>query len=137
MNDTPNSMPGSHRVDAPVNSFNVQKVLNSLRCWWKIATPIALLLAVGVGGVAYYLHTPTYTADAWLLIKEKPEIILRPLESDSQRFIQNQMEFIRIPRLLSQLAQKPAFLATPELKDEQDVAAVLGKKLQIKQRGHS
>lgn len=127
----------SHSIGAPANSFNVQKVLNAVRCWWKIAAPIALLLAVAAGGIVFYLHQPTYTAEAWILIKEKPEVILRSLETDSKRFIYNQMEFIRSHRLLSPLAQKPAILATPELKDEQDVASALGRKIQIRQRGLS
>ena len=71
------------------------------------------------------------------MIKEKPDFIVRNLDTDSRRFIPNQMEFIRSPKLLGQLAQKPAILATPELKDEPDVALALGRKIQIKQRGQS
>src|ERR1041384_5507882 len=88
--------------------FTVYTLLIALRCWWKIATPIALLLAVGAGAIAYYLHKPTYTSDAWLLIKEKPDVILRSLDTESRRFIENHMEIIRSPRLLSKLTQKPA-----------------------------
>lgn len=121
---------------APIQ-FNVHTVLLALRCWWKIIVPIALLFAGAAGAGVYLLHTPSYTADAWLLIKEKQVILHRDAHADSARFIQNQIEIIRSPRLLGPLASKPAILSTPELDDLQDVTFGLAKRISIKPRGQS
>src|SRR5438874_2205345 len=101
--------------------FTVQTVVVALRCWWKVMTPVALLCALVAGGITYLLHTPKYTSEAWLLIKDKPDVILRQIETGPQRFIQNQLEIIRSPRLLGPLASNPEIVDTPELRDEQDI----------------
>jgi polysaccharide biosynthesis transport protein len=119
------------------NSFSYHTVLLALRCWWRIAIPISLLLACGGAGGVYLLHKPKYTADAWLLIREKREPILGDVRSDSKAFIQNQMEFIRSPFLLGPLTANPKVVATPELVRELDVTQALAQKLSIKQRGKS
>lgn len=117
--------------------FSVRTVVVALRCWWKVATPVALLLAIAAGFAVYFLHKPKYTADAWLLIKDKPDVILREVASDSQRFIQNQMEIIRSPRLLGPLASDPKIVSTPELRKEVDVTRALASRLKITPRGES
>jgi len=46
-------------------------VLNALRRWWLIATPLALLLATIAGAVVYLLFEPVYEAAAWFKIEER------------------------------------------------------------------
>jgi len=104
---------------------------------WKGILLTVLLLAVSLGAVAYFLRKPTYTSEAWLLIKEKPDVILKSLDLDSKQFTTTQLEVIRSPLLLSPLTQKPAILATPELQHESDAALALGKRIAITRRGES
>jgi len=92
---------------------------------------------VTIGGVVWFLRKPTYTADAWLLIKERSDVVLKSLDLDTKQFVSTQFEMIRSPQLLGPLAQNPAIRATPELQHESDVALAIGRRLQIKQRGQS
>jgi polysaccharide biosynthesis transport protein len=124
-------------AESTLLQFTVSTLLVALRCWWKIVTPLAVVCALTAAGAVYLLHTPTYTADAWLLIKEKPDVILREIDRGPQRFIQNQLEIIRSPRLLGPLASNPEIVATPELRLEQDVARALAKRIKTTPRGES
>lgn len=117
--------------------FTAGTVLVALRCWWKVITPVALICALAAASFVYFLHKPTYTADAWLLIKEKPDVILREIDQGPQRFIQNQLEIIRSPRLLGPLASNPEIVATPELREELDIVRVLAKRIKIAPKGDS
>lgn len=118
-------------------AFSIHSVLNALRCWWKIATPIALLLAAGASGGVYYLHKPQYTASCELLIKEKADVILRALDTDSKKFINNQIEIIKSQRLLSPLVSKPEIVSTPELAEDDDKVAALARRIKVSQKGQS
>ena len=53
------------------SQFNVGTVLNALRYWWKVVTPIGLMLAAAVTTAICYQHKPLYTAEAWLMIKDR------------------------------------------------------------------
>jgi len=123
--------------DATLMQFTWRTVVVAMRCWWKLAVPAALACALGAASLVYCLHTPKYTADAWLLIKNKPDVILREVDPGSQRFIQNQLEIIRSPRLLGPLAGNPEIAATPEFRYEQDITRALARKLKTMPRGES
>jgi succinoglycan biosynthesis transport protein ExoP len=118
-------------------AFNIHSVLNALRCWWKIAAPMALLLAAAASGVVYYLHKPQYTATCELLIKEKPDVILKALNADSKKYINNQVEIIKSQRLLGPLLSKPEIASTPELAKEEDKVAALARLIKVAQKAQS
>jgi polysaccharide biosynthesis transport protein len=111
--------------------------LVAVRCWWKATIPAATILAITAAIAVYALHKPKYTADAWLLIKSKPDVILREVDSGSQRFIQNQLEILRSPRLLAPLASDSEIASTPELRKERDLVAALAHQVRIYSRGES
>jgi succinoglycan biosynthesis transport protein ExoP len=131
------SVSQSTTTPALQSQFNIHTVLVALRRWWRIAVPMSVLLAAGAVAAVYLLHKPIYTADAWLLLTERPSILDPKARPESQRFIQNQMEFIRSERLLGPLASKPAILSTPELVGKEDVVRELAKRISIKPRGQS
>lgn len=116
---------------------NLRTVVVALRCWWKLITPVAVVLALVAASAVYLLHRPVYTADAWLLIKDKPDVILREIDRGPQRFLQNQLEIVRSPRLLGALAGNPEIVATPELRYEVDIVQALAKRIGISPRGDS
>lgn len=124
-------------TDPTLLHFTWRTLVVAMRCWWKVVVPASTVCAVAAGGVIYLLQKPQYTADAWLLIKDKPDIILREVEAGSQKFIQNQLEIIRSPRLLGPLAANPKIAATPELRYEQDIARALARRLKTTPRGDS
>src|SRR5687768_14364926 len=85
--------------------FSMQTVLVAARCWWKIATPLGLLLAVAAGGAVFYFTQPTYTGQAWLIIKPYRESMFEPvLREDPLKFIANQLELMRSPLITDPLA---------------------------------
>jgi polysaccharide biosynthesis transport protein len=135
MNSTSHESPRKSEITIP--PFTVSTVLNAVRCWWKVMTPIALLLAAGAGAAVFYFHKPSYTAKASLLILERPNVILRDVNTDSKRFIQNQKQFLLSKTVLGSLAQKPGVLAAPELAGEEDVLAALARRITFVQSEQS
>lgn len=124
-------------ADPTLLQFTWRTVVVALRCWWKAVVPAAIACALAAAGLVYLLHKPKYTSDAWLLIKNKPDVILREIDSGSQRFIQNQLEIIRSPRLLGPLASNPEIAATPEFRHEQDITRALARNLKTMPKGES
>ncbi|NLF08226.1 MAG: hypothetical protein GX594_09635, partial [Pirellulaceae bacterium] len=51
--------------------LTVHFVLSALRRWWKVAMPVALVLAVGGAAVVYFMFEPVYEASAWLQFEER------------------------------------------------------------------
>jgi len=119
-----------------VGAFSFASVLNALRCWWKLATPFAILFAIAGGWAIYYLHVPQYTAFCELLIKEKTTV-LKPTPIDTKKFINNQVEIMRSQRLLSQLLSRPELMSTPELIKEDDKVAALARRIKVTPKGQS
>jgi succinoglycan biosynthesis transport protein ExoP len=119
-------------------SFSYETVFLALRCWWKVIFPASLLMGLGTAAALWYFHKPQYTADAWLMIREdRPPVLDATVFADSKKFIQNQIEILRSPKLLGSLARKPEIVSTPELTREIDVTAALAKKLTVAPRGRS
>ena len=118
-------------------SIDLNVVLLSVRYWWKVALPVALLLAVSAAVTVWYLSDPQYTAAAWLIIREKPEYLLNPqVAEDPRKFVQNQMELMRSPPVIDPVANKPEVFATPELAAG-DPAERLRRQLKISAQGQS
>lgn len=118
--------------------FNLHTVLVAIRCWWKIAAPVGVLLAVVAGFAVYYFVKPKYTAAAWLSISEKRDFIYRPLPTLAPgKFVQNLVELLRSPPVVEPVASKPAVASTPELARELDPVQALRKKIKIRPIGQS
>jgi capsular exopolysaccharide synthesis family protein len=112
-------------------------VITTVRYWWKIALPLAVLLAAGACLAVVYISRPNYTASAWLIIREKPEYLLNPhMMEDPRKFVQNQMELLRSPPVLDPVASKPEVFATPELVGGDPVER-LRRLLKIHAKGQS
>lgn len=118
--------------------FSYHTVLSALRCWWKIVVPVSVISAGVTAGLLLYLHKPMYTADAWLMITQNRDHLLTPeTTTESAKFIQNQIEIIRSPKLLAPLLGNPEIVSTPELLYELDLTLALARQLNVKARGLS
>lgn len=121
----------------PGQGLDLQIVLIAVRYWWRVALPAALVLAAATAGAVAWLSKPTYTASNWLIIREKPEYLLNPnVMEDPRKFVNNQMELMRSPLVIDQVASKPEIFATPELSIGDPVER-LRKLLRIKAMGQS
>lgn len=113
-------------------------VLIALRCWWHLALPLGLLLASITAVVVHYTSVPTYTASAWVLIRERPiNLITNSSQEDSRKYVQNQIELMRSPPVLDPVASEPSVASTPELADQLDPVMSLRNKLRIRSLGQS
>ncbi|HEY2894636.1 MAG TPA: hypothetical protein VGJ16_10500 [Pirellulales bacterium] len=118
--------------------LDVQLLWSTVRYWWKLALPAAVLLALGAATTIAFLSQPRYTASAWLIIREKPEYLLNPqVMDDPRRFVQNQMELMRSPPVIDPVASKPEVFATPELSSHGDASERLRRLLKIRAMGQS
>jgi succinoglycan biosynthesis transport protein ExoP len=118
--------------------FSMHTVLVALRCWWHLAFPLGLVLAAGSAACACYLSTPKYTATVWLLIRERPLILIKDsLVDETKKFVENQVELIRSPPVLQPVVNDPAVASAPELARELDPAGYLRNKLQVRPVGKS
>jgi capsular exopolysaccharide synthesis family protein len=108
-----------------------------VRCWWKFATPIGLVLAALAGAAVIQLVKPVYTAATWVEIRERPDIF-RGVDGgdDHRKFVQNQVELMKSPLVLDSVAAIPAVANTPELADGEPGPA-LRRLLKIRSQGQS
>jgi polysaccharide biosynthesis transport protein len=118
--------------------FNVHTALVAIRCWWHIALPVGLLLALTTVVAVYYLTPPSYTAQAWLYIREqRPVLVTNAIQEDPRKFRYNQIELMKSPPILGPVTSNPVIANTPELASEADAVAYLRKNLKIKTLGES
>jgi capsular exopolysaccharide synthesis family protein len=136
MNDPSNSQ-NPWQPTSRQKKFNLQVVWIALRCWWHIALPVGLLMASGAVAWLWYSQVDTYTASACLQIKEKPDVILRDVQLESHRFLQNQLAILQSRRILGPLTSNPDIISAPELLNHSDAVLVIAKGLRIRQRKQS
>ena len=114
-------------------------LMQTLRRWWKLALPAALLLA-GVGAaIAYLIFVPAYEATAWLRIDEYPAFIAFESKQENQFstkvFSQTQIELFHSPLVLGPALPNIAHL--PEIEKQPDPIIWLAKQIQVKSVGES
>src|SRR5687768_8050926 len=122
---------------ASAAKFEIHTILIALRCWWKIALPLGVLLAAATGSVVYYLFEPTYTASAWVEIKERPQQVLAAPSEASRTFVDNQIQLMRSPYLVAKLLANAEIKNTPEVVDAEDQLTALIAGIEVKRQGQS
>src|SRR5437868_6893292 len=130
--------PGMRQPDAGKSQISVQTVLLAARCWWHIALPVGLLLATIACVVVYYVTPPTFTAQAWLYIREtRPILVTNAIQEDPRKFRFNQIELMKSPPILGPVTSNPLVVNTPELMEEADPVQYLRRSLKIRTLGES
>jgi polysaccharide biosynthesis transport protein len=128
----------AHTEESDAPSLGLHTIVVALRCWWMVTAPIGLLLAAGAAVGVTYLVRPKYTAAAWILIRARPEHLLSAnITDDPQKFVQNQLELLRSPHVLDQVANDPEVASIPEIAAATDPAQALRKQLKIRAQGQS
>lgn len=119
--------------------FRPQTILIALRYWWKVVIPLGILLGVGAGAAMFYSSKPVYTAAYWLIIRERPHVMLtQEAPTDMRKFVENQLELIKSPRVIDEVVGIAAVASTPELRSQgRDPASLLRKQLKIRALGRS
>src|SRR5688500_17281132 len=119
-------------------ALKYQIALSALRRWWKVATPLGVLLAVEAGASVYLTTHPKYTAEVWLIIRDRQDHLLDGTgREDPVRFIANQIEMMRSPPVINAVAAIPAVAKTPEIERAVDPVQALKRRVKIVPRGQS
>ncbi|MHB0954818.1 MAG: polysaccharide biosynthesis tyrosine autokinase [Pirellulaceae bacterium] len=119
------------------SALSVSFVLGVARQWWKIATPLGLLLA-GLGAAwTAGSFKPTYEASAWLRIEDRRPYIAFPTRDESRRFVSTQVELMRSPLVIGPAVSKPEVARTPELAAKADPIGWLGQHVNVRAVGNS
>ncbi|HUE70461.1 MAG TPA: polysaccharide biosynthesis tyrosine autokinase [Pirellulaceae bacterium] len=139
MHTHPSPVPGSPPAAPTDPKLILQIVLITLRCWWKIAVPVGIVLAAIAVAAVIRLVDPTYTATAWVLIRERPDYLVsqNAFTLNQQKQIQNQLELMRSPLLLNAVLQVKGVADAPELIDQDDPVGALRKRLRVKSQNQS
>src|SRR3954453_22677953 len=119
-------------------SMKFDIALCAIRRWWKLATPLAILLAAAAAAVILLSYKPTYTAEVWLIIRNRQDHLLGSSGLEDQgNFIANQIELTRSPPIINPVASIPAVAKTPEVARERDPASAIKRQIKIFPRGQS
>src|SRR5205823_9206154 len=119
-------------------SMRYDIALSAIRRWWKLATPLGLLLAAVAAAVIFVSYQPTYTAEVWLIIRNRQDHLLGSAGLEDQgNFIANQIELMRSPPIINPVASIPAVAKTPEIARERDPASAIKRQVKIFPRGQS
>ncbi|MHC4401897.1 MAG: polysaccharide biosynthesis tyrosine autokinase [Planctomycetota bacterium] len=115
---------------------------NTVRRWWKMATPVALLSAVGICAYIFLTFQWEYRATAWLTTKRyEPTIVggsARDFGGDPTGYIATQGQLIRSPMILSKASAKlKEEYDIKELEDQSDPENWLLTRLEARWDGHS
>jgi len=95
-------------------------------------------MAIGSATAVCLLTKPQYTASRWLLIRERPIVLVQnSLVDDSKKFVENQVELLRSTPVLEPVVSNPAVATTPELAGELDPVESLRKRLRVRAIGNS
>lgn len=110
-----------------------------LKQWWKIGVPAGLVLAIAVGAAVIYFFVPKYEASAILTIEDvRPAIVFEDRgRSNSQRYVQTQLELLRSSVVLEPLLSRPEIASAIELSGQPDRVSYLRRKLTVARRGGS
>jgi polysaccharide biosynthesis transport protein len=119
-------------------SIKYHTTMCAVRRWWKFATPVGLLLAALAGTVVFLSYEPTYTAEVWLIIRNRQDQLLGgPVLPEQGNFVANQIEMMRSPPIVNPVASIPAVAMTPEIASQPDPAVAIKRQVKIFPRGQS
>lgn len=123
----------------PEEGLTARFVLTALRRWWKIALPVALLLAAAGGTIVYLLFEPVYEASAWFRIEERTPYLAFESKDEgrSKLFFQTQIETIRSPLVLGPVVKRSEIAQVPEIAPQTDKVAYLSRRIKVVSVGNS
>jgi len=125
-------------AESSLPNFSVHTVFVAIRCWWHIALPLGLLLGSAAAVVVYYNAKQSYTAQAWVMIKDVSPFILQQVSpQNSQKFVLNQIELMKSPLVLGPVIGDLAVASAPELANHPDPVQYLRDNLRIRSLGGS
>ena len=71
------------------------RVRHALRCWWKVALFVGVLLGAVAAACVWWSYVPLYTAEAKLQLKEQRPYIAFDRPDNSEAFVRTQLQLFR------------------------------------------
>jgi len=119
------------------NAMPLGLVLTTIQRWWKIALPIALVLAVVSAGTVWYLFEPVYRASAWVQIEDDTPYIAFESREESGRFVQTQIELFRSPLVIGPVVSQQEVARLSEIREMDDPIRGLADEMRVASVGKS
>ena len=118
------------RPSTPTQGLTPQFVLCVLLRWWKIATPLGLLLAVIATGYVYWSFEPVYQASNLFQIKgSRPYLVYGERGGGGGSFINTQISLMYDTMVLASVARDLADV--PEIKKAEDPVKWLSENIRV------
>ncbi|HYW81207.1 MAG TPA: polysaccharide biosynthesis tyrosine autokinase [Thermoguttaceae bacterium] len=127
--------PGRSTPNETSQAMSLHFALNALRQWWKIATPVGLVLSVSAAALVWLTFTPMYTASTAVKIKDTAPFLAFRTGDNTRRFVQTQLVTIKQVPVLGAAMKNLGGL--PELKEREDPIAWLASELNVASLGDS
>jgi len=96
--------PDARKTSPP---FTAAFIYRAVLRWWKIATPLALVLGAAACAYVYLTHEPVYESRAWLRVQPNQYIISPEMRGSQATFVQTQAQIIKSPLVLEQVLSQP------------------------------
>ncbi len=116
--------------------ITVAFVLRAIRRWWKVATPLALVLAAIAAAALYIRFHPIYAASSWLRIEnQQPYVIYNT--NESRGFVNTQVQLMRSPLVLERVVAEPDIARFEDITSRDEPVDWLASNLSVGSRGGS
>ncbi len=121
----------------PSNAITPMFVWRVWARWWKVATPLSLLLLAIASVGLWWQFEPKYRAVALLQIQDAPTHLAYPQQDDSRRYVQNQIELIRSALVIGPALSNADVAAIPEIMEQPEPVSWLAKRIRVAAIGSS
>lgn len=111
-------------------------VLRAVRRWWKVATPVALVLAALAAVVLHFTAKDVFVAECWIRIENQGNYIVFQ-EERSRNFVNTQVQLMRSPLVLERVVADPEVARFDDVVTRDDPVPWLASRLGVAARGNS
>ena len=126
-----------NRSSQPTSAITPRFLMNVFVTWWKVAIPLAVVIAAVGATVVIARFKPEYRASALISISQPPHIAFRDADISSNSFVATQLELLRTAVVLAPVLADPEISRLPELENRPDPLALLVKTLSVSRIGQS
>jgi len=131
------SQSGFRKRDLRQQTVTISLIWYAIRRWWKVASPVGLLLATIPATYIYVTYEPMFQALSWLRMEASPPYVAYRLDGNSRSFVQTQVQLIRSPLVLGPVVSEPEIANLPELKKQRAPIDWLARHVGVNSRGES
>lgn len=122
-----------HKSSSPIT---IAFVVRAIRRWWKVITPIALVLAAIASAALYIQFEAVYSASSWLRIEAANPYVIFP-EGSSKGFVNTQLQLMRSPLVLERVVAEPQIARFKDIQTRDEPVQWIGSNLRIAAQGNS